>query len=108
MPVEESLRLLRKEKLDQADADILASGRETLIGVLGALREKRPRRIVAARSISRRLVLAARRLFVLSERKGSLVPSNDAIRDLAVLPLFGIDFACLASYRTGSFSLTDA
>ena len=42
MPVEESLRLLRKEKLDQADADMLASGLETLIGVLGALRKEIP------------------------------------------------------------------
>ena len=36
----ESLSLLRKEKLDVADANMLASGLETLIGVLGALREE--------------------------------------------------------------------
>ena len=42
MPIEESLRLLHKEKLEQADADMLASGLETLIGVLGALREEMP------------------------------------------------------------------
>ena len=38
----ESLRLLRKEKLDQADSDMLANGLETVIGVLGALREEMP------------------------------------------------------------------
>ena len=42
MPIEASLSLLRKEKLDQGDADMLASGLETLIGVLGALREEIP------------------------------------------------------------------
>ena len=39
IPVEESLRLLRVEKLNDEDARMLASGLETLIGVLGALRE---------------------------------------------------------------------
>jgi galactose-1-phosphate uridylyltransferase len=37
--VEESLRLLRLEKLTDEDAAMLASGLETLVGVLGALRE---------------------------------------------------------------------
>ena len=39
IPVEESLRLLRVETLNDEDARMLASGLETLVGVLGALRE---------------------------------------------------------------------
>ena len=42
IPVEESLRLLRVEKLDEEDARMLASGLETLIGVLATLREEVP------------------------------------------------------------------
>jgi len=37
--------LLRKKKLDAADADMLGSGLETLVGVLGALREEMPKEI---------------------------------------------------------------
>jgi hypothetical protein len=40
IPVEESLRLLRVEQLNDEDAAMLASGLERLIGVLGALREE--------------------------------------------------------------------
>jgi len=40
IPVEESLRLLRVETLNDEDAAMLASGLETLVGVLGALREE--------------------------------------------------------------------
>jgi hypothetical protein len=40
VPVEESLRLLRVESLNDEDAQMLANGFETLIGVLGALREE--------------------------------------------------------------------
>ncbi len=40
IPVEESLRLLRVETLNDGDATLLSSGLETLIGVLGALREE--------------------------------------------------------------------
>ena len=39
IPVEESLRLLRVEALSDEDARMLASGLQTLMGVLGALRE---------------------------------------------------------------------
>jgi len=38
--VAESLGLLRMEKLNDDDAAMLASGLETLVGVLGTLREK--------------------------------------------------------------------
>jgi hypothetical protein len=40
IPVEESLRLLRVETLNDEDAAMLASGLETLVGVLGTLREE--------------------------------------------------------------------
>ena len=39
IPVEESLRLLRVETLHDEDARTLANGLETLIGVLGTLRD---------------------------------------------------------------------
>jgi hypothetical protein len=40
IPAEESLRLLRPEKLNDEDAAMLPSGLETLVGILGALREE--------------------------------------------------------------------
>jgi hypothetical protein len=42
IPVEESLRLLRVKQLTDEDTAMLASGLETLVGVLGALQEEAP------------------------------------------------------------------